>query len=60
MNTSKETKKDANTNYQNHQDHEDYILKDNAKTKFGAGFIITVLILLLIAVGVSIYYFEWL
>lgn len=60
MNTSKETKKDANTNYQNHQDHEDYILKDTAKTKFGAGFIITVLILLLIAVGVSIYYFEWL
>ncbi|UAB80633.1 hypothetical protein INR76_10970 [Marixanthomonas sp. SCSIO 43207] len=60
MNTSKETKKDANTNYQNHQDHEDYILKDNNKTKLGAGFIITVLILLLIAVGVSIYYFEWL
>lgn len=38
----------------------DYILQDNKKTRFGAGFIIVVLIILVIAVGVSALYFEWL
>ena len=33
-------------NNQKNQDHEDYILKDNTKTKFGAGFIIVTLIIL--------------
>ena len=37
----------------------DYIFQDNKKTRFGAGFIITVLIILIIAVLVSIYVFEW-
>ncbi len=37
----------------------DYILQDNKKTRFGAGFIITVLIILIIAVIVSAVYFEW-
>ncbi len=37
----------------------DYILQDNKKTRFGAGFIITVLIILIIAVIVSGLYFEW-
>ncbi len=47
------------TNNQKHQDHEDYILKDNAKTKFGAGFIIVILIVLIIGVAVSGMFFEW-
>lgn len=38
----------------------DYILQDNKKTRFGAGFIITVLVVLIIAVIVSAFYFEWL
>lgn len=37
----------------------DYILQDNKKTRFGAGFIITVLIILVIAVVVSAIYFGW-
>ena len=37
----------------------DYILQDNKKTRFGAGFIITVLVILFIAVVVSAVYFEW-
>jgi len=37
----------------------DYILQDNKKTRFGAGFIITVLIILIIAVIISGFYFEW-
>jgi len=41
------------------QHHEDYILKDNKKTKFGATFSIIVLILLVIAVAVSGFYMEW-
>ncbi|PZW42637.1 hypothetical protein LX95_00953 [Mesonia algae] len=41
------------------QNKEDYILQDNKKTKFGAGFIIVVLILLITAVAISGIYFEW-
>jgi hypothetical protein len=37
----------------------DYILQDNKKTRFGAGFIITVLIILIIGVIISGLYFEW-
>ncbi len=37
----------------------DFIFQDNKKTRFGAGFIITVLIILIIAVIVSVVYFEW-
>ena len=37
----------------------DYILQDNKKTRFGAGFIIIVLIILIIGVIVSGLYFEW-
>lgn len=37
----------------------DFILQDNKKTRFGAGFIITVLIILIIAVVASVIYFEW-
>ena len=37
----------------------DYILQDNKKTRFGAGFIITILIILIIAVVISGMYFEW-
>lgn len=37
----------------------DYILQDNKKTRFGAGFIIIVLIVLIIAVIISGMYFEW-
>ncbi|WP_339696473.1 hypothetical protein [uncultured Marixanthomonas sp.] len=44
---------------QTNQDHEDYILKDNAKTKFGASFIVIVLILLLVGVAISGMFFEW-
>tara|TARA_R100001369_G_scaffold14731_1_gene29432 strand:- start:1828 stop:1989 length:162 start_codon:yes stop_codon:yes gene_type:complete len=46
-------------NNQKNQDHEDYILKDNTKTKFGAGFIIVTLIILLIGVAISGMFFEW-
>tara|TARA_R110000772_G_scaffold77314_1_gene166632 strand:- start:382 stop:540 length:159 start_codon:yes stop_codon:yes gene_type:complete len=37
----------------------DFILQDNKKTRFGAGFIITVLILLILGVIISGIYFEW-
>ncbi|MEM0518575.1 MULTISPECIES: hypothetical protein [Aequorivita] len=37
----------------------DYIFQDNKKTRFGAGFIVIVLILLIIAVVLSAIYFEW-
>lgn len=37
----------------------DYIFQDNKKTRFGAGFIITVLIILIIAVIFSAIYFDW-
>lgn len=37
----------------------DYILQDNKKTRFGAGFIITILVILIIAVVVSAVYFGW-
>lgn len=37
----------------------DYILQDNKKTRFGAGFIITVLVILIIAVVISAVYFGW-
>ncbi len=37
----------------------DYIFQDNKKTRFGAGFIIFVLIILIIAVIGSGLYFEW-
>ncbi|MFD2826705.1 MULTISPECIES: hypothetical protein [Leeuwenhoekiella] len=36
----------------------DYILQDNKKTRFGAGFIIVVLIILVLAVIGSFIYFE--
>jgi len=41
------------------QNNEEYILKDNAKTKIGAGFIIIILIILITAVILSGLYFEW-
>lgn len=37
----------------------DYILQDNKKTRFGAGFIITILIVLVVAVVISAVYFGW-
>ncbi|MCZ4317992.1 hypothetical protein O4H26_03225 [Aequorivita viscosa] len=37
----------------------DYIFQDNKKTRFGAGFIITVLIVLIIVVILSAIYFDW-
>ena len=37
----------------------DYILQDNKKTRFEAGFIITILIILIIVVVISEIYFEW-
>lgn len=44
---------------QNHQNHEDYILKENKKTKFGATFIVVVLVVLLVGVAISGLFFEW-
>ena len=41
------------------ENREDYIFQKNAKTKFGAGFIILMLIILAIAVVASGLYFEW-
>lgn len=38
---------------------EDYILQDNKKTRFGAGFIIIVLIILIAAVAISGWYFGY-
>ncbi len=43
----------------NNESEKDFILQDNKKTRFGAGFIITVLIILIIAVVASVIYFEW-
>lgn len=37
----------------------DYILQDNKKTRYGAGFILIVLFLLIVAVIISGIYFEW-
>ncbi|HET8804287.1 MAG TPA: hypothetical protein VFM72_06890 [Aequorivita sp.] len=37
----------------------DYIFQDNKKTRFGAGFIIAVLIILIIGVIISGLFFEW-
>ncbi len=44
---------------ENRQEKEDYILKDNKKTKIGAGFIIVVLIILAGGVIASGFYMEW-
>lgn len=41
------------------ENREDYIFQKNTKTKFGAGFTVAVLILLVIGVVISAYYFEW-
>jgi len=41
------------------QNNEDYILKDNAKTKFGGGLIIVILIILVTGVILSGLYFKW-
>ncbi|MDT0294306.1 hypothetical protein ACFQ3R_01240 [Mesonia ostreae] len=41
------------------QNNEEYILKDNAKTKIGAGIIIVFLIVLILGVILSGLYFEW-
>ncbi|MFC0605482.1 hypothetical protein [Winogradskyella pulchriflava] len=41
------------------EDRENYLLQKDTKTKFGAGFIITVLIILIIAVVISGILFEW-
>lgn len=41
------------------KDSEDYILQDNRKTRFGAGFIIIVLIILIAAVAISGIYFGY-
>ena len=38
---------------------EDYILQDNKKTRFGATFIIIVLIILMAAVAMTGVYFEY-
>ncbi|MGJ8666733.1 MAG: hypothetical protein ACSHW7_10230 [Patiriisocius sp.] len=60
--TSKDTKdsstpdivKDADNN-----SNRDYILQDNAKTRFGAKFIIIVLIILVLAVIATSYFIGW-
>jgi len=41
------------------KESEDYILQDNKKTRFGAGFIIIVLIILIAAVAISGIYFGY-
>ena len=46
--------KDANNN-----EERDYILQDNPKTKFGATFIIVVLIILVLAVVASSMFISW-
>ncbi len=40
------------------ENERDYILQDNKKTRFGAGFIIVVLVILILAVIGSLIYFE--
>ncbi len=41
------------------EEEKDYILKDNKKTNFGIGFIITILLILIVAVVISGFYFEF-
>lgn len=41
------------------KESKDYIFKDNKKTNFGMGFIITILFILIIAVVISGFYFEF-
>tara|TARA_R100000935_G_C2753214_1_gene130544 strand:- start:430 stop:588 length:159 start_codon:yes stop_codon:yes gene_type:complete len=41
------------------KEERDYIFQDNKKTRFGAGFVVTILIILIAAVVVSAIYFEW-
>ena len=41
------------------ENERDYILQDNKKTRFGAGFIAIVLLILVLGVIVSGLYFEW-
>jgi len=41
------------------KEEKDYILKDNKKTNFGIGFIITILIILIVDVVISGFYFEF-
>ncbi|WP_168194553.1 hypothetical protein [Antarcticibacterium arcticum] len=43
----------------NDKESEDYILQDNKKTRFGATFIIIVLIVLITAVAMTGVYFEY-
>lgn len=38
---------------------EDYILQDNKKTRFGTIFIIIILVILITAVAISGFYFEF-
>ncbi|WP_197051646.1 hypothetical protein [Salegentibacter sp. Hel_I_6] len=45
--------------FQKDKEDKDYILKDNKKTNFGIGFILTVLIILIIGVVISGFYFEF-
>ncbi|MGB5943375.1 MAG: hypothetical protein WBG71_10875 [Leeuwenhoekiella sp.] len=40
------------------EQEQDYILQDNKKTKFGAGFIVFMLAILIVAVIGSLIYFE--
>lgn len=40
-------------------EEKDYILKDTKKTNFGIGFIITILLILIVAVVISGFYFEF-
>lgn len=41
------------------EEEKDFILQDNKKTRFGAGLIITILAILIIAVVISAVYFGW-
>lgn len=41
------------------EERKDYLLQKDAKTKFGATFIIVTLIILIIAVAISGIFFEW-
>ena len=41
------------------ENERDFIFQDNKKTVFGASFIIITLIILIIAVLCSAFYFEW-
>ncbi len=37
---------------------EDYIFQDNLKTRFGTGFIITILVLLIVSIIISGFYLD--